>query len=88
AEIRGGKGLLGRLVYDEELGEDVSTAVSDFQTIVADIKDGKGTLGKLVTDDELHNNLSDMLKSFRRSSEEVRENAPILTFSGFLFNTF
>jgi len=87
-QVKEGKGLLGRLLHDEELGEDTASTLRDVRDIVADAKAGRGTLGKLLSDDGLYNDARDALRSIQRSSEEARENAPILTFAGFLFKTF
>ncbi|MEO2160992.1 MAG: MlaD family protein, partial [bacterium] len=60
-EVRGGKGILSRLLYDENLGEDLSRTVNSLNetfinltAISADLRDGKGTLGRLLKDDELY----------------------------------
>jgi phospholipid/cholesterol/gamma-HCH transport system substrate-binding protein len=89
------KGLLHRLMHDGKMADDLAAAVADarltledLRGITADIRAGKGTLGKLVTDDSLHADLKYTLATLQRSFEEARENAPILTFAGFLFRTF
>jgi phospholipid/cholesterol/gamma-HCH transport system substrate-binding protein len=88
-------GTVYRLMHDGKLADDLSAAASsaklsfdDLHGVVADIKAGKGTLGKLATDPALYDDLRETLGVLKRSFEEARENAPILTFAGFLFRTF
>jgi phospholipid/cholesterol/gamma-HCH transport system substrate-binding protein len=88
ADLKDGKGLLGRLVSDEALAKDTTDTLADMRSVVADLRAGKGTLGKLLTDDSVFNDLQGALKSLRMATEETRENAPILTFAGFLFRTY
>ncbi len=89
------KGTLWRVVHDPKLADDLASTVSnakstfeDIKGLVGDVRAGKGTLGKLVTDDSLYDDLRSTLNSLKRTFEEGRENAPILTFAGFLFRAF
>ncbi len=89
------EGLLSRLVNDKKLGDefeglvsDARLSIKDLNVIIADIRAGKGTVGRLLTDEALYNDIKDTVRSVQRSFEEARENAPILTFAGFLFKTF
>jgi phospholipid/cholesterol/gamma-HCH transport system substrate-binding protein len=89
------EGLLPRLVRDKKMAEDFEATLADARLslkdlggVVADIRAGRGTVGKLVTDEALYNDIKDAVRSIQRSFEEARENAPILTFAGFLFKTF
>jgi phospholipid/cholesterol/gamma-HCH transport system substrate-binding protein len=66
--VRTGNGLAGRLIYDEELANDVAAAATDMRTATADLKvavaeargaiesirAGEGTLGRLLADRELY----------------------------------
>jgi ABC-type transporter Mla subunit MlaD len=89
------KGALHLLVHDEKFAEDLSStigsakgAVEDLRSVLGDVRSGKGTLGKLVNDPALYDDLKGAINSIQRSFEESRENAPILTFAGFLFRAF
>lgn len=83
-----GKGVLGKLIYDEALAARLDTISDDVAQITGKIRRGEGTLGKLVNDEQLYADLKSTLKSLRAGSDDVRENAPILTFAGFLFSGF
>jgi phospholipid/cholesterol/gamma-HCH transport system substrate-binding protein len=89
------KGTLHLLVHDEKFAGDLTSTVSnaklsfeDLRGLIADVRGGKGTLGKLLTDDTLYDDLKSTLNTLKRTFEEGRENAPILTFAGFLFRAF
>ena len=67
---------------------DARNSLRNLNGLLEDINHGKGTVGKLMTDEALYADLKDAVRSIQRSFEEARENAPILTFAGFLFKTF
>ncbi len=88
-------GTVYRLMHDGRLADDLSAAAAsaklsfdELHLVVADVRAGKGTLGKLASDPALYDDLRETLATLKRSFEEARENAPILTFAGFLFRTF
>ncbi len=88
ADAKSGEGLLARLVYDDELGQRVDLISRDVKQITGKLRRGEGTLGRLIQDEELYTDLRDALRSLKGGSAAVRENAPILTFTGFLLNGF
>ncbi|MHC4605876.1 MAG: MlaD family protein [Planctomycetota bacterium] len=60
-KARTGKGILPRLLYDEELGadlekilENVRETSADLRDIVRKVKQGEGTVGKLLQDEDLY----------------------------------
>ncbi|MCY2958718.1 MAG: MlaD family protein [Planctomycetota bacterium] len=64
-DLKEGKGVLGRLVSDQALADQVELAVrtatktlEDVQSITADARAGKGTVGRLLSDDALFTDLS------------------------------
>ncbi|WP_022671296.1 MlaD family protein [Hippea alviniae] len=65
ADLRHGKGTLGKLLVDESLYNNVDNASEHLNSIFAKIDTGKGTLGKLVNNDEAYNNLNETLKSIK-----------------------
>lgn len=87
-DVRTGRGAVGKLLYDEQLGKRLDTITDDVAQITGKIRRGEGTLGKLVQDDTVYSDLKAALKGLRAGSDDVRENAPVLTFAGFLFSGF
>jgi phospholipid/cholesterol/gamma-HCH transport system substrate-binding protein len=88
SDLNQGKGALGKLIHDERLGQRLDTISEDVAAITGKIRRGEGTLGKLIQDESVYNDLKSTLRGLRAGTDDVRENAPILTFAGFLFAGF
>jgi phospholipid/cholesterol/gamma-HCH transport system substrate-binding protein len=54
-QIQGGKGSMGKLLYDETLYNKMDATVSGAQVLVERAQRGEGTIGKLMSDDTLYN---------------------------------
>ena len=54
AFVESGQGSIGKLIYDPNLYDRLSTTVSDFQGVVDDIRSGKGSIGQLIASDEAY----------------------------------
>ncbi|WP_025209202.1 MlaD family protein [Hippea sp. KM1] len=65
ANLRQGKGSLGKLLVDDDLYNNIDNASRYIESITKKIDSGKGTLGKLVNDEDVYNNLNDTLKSIK-----------------------
>jgi phospholipid/cholesterol/gamma-HCH transport system substrate-binding protein len=64
--MRAGKGVVGKLLTDEKMAQDLANAVSSasqtlatVQSISADLKAGKGSVGQLITNAALYDELKD-----------------------------
>ncbi len=88
ADARGGNGLLGKLIYDEKLANRVDRISVDIKEITGKLRRGEGTLGRLIQDEEVYADLREALRGLNQGTTTARENAPILTFAGFLFGSF
>lgn len=92
ADVRAGKGLVGRLIYDEVLATDVTSGLQsaaatfeNAEVISESIREGKGVLGRLVTDEdlagklqEIGDNLAVITEDLRNFSADVREGKGVL----------
>jgi phospholipid/cholesterol/gamma-HCH transport system substrate-binding protein len=87
-DARTGKGVLGKLIYDEALAKRIDTITDDVAAVTGKLRRGEGTLGKLINDEAVYNDLRDTLKKLGGGVDDLRENAPVLTFAGFLFAGF
>lgn len=87
-DARTGKGALGKLIYDEQFAKRLDTISDDIAAVTGKVRRGEGTLGKLINDESVYRDLKDALKRLGGGAEDVRENAPVLTFAGFLFSGF
>ena len=88
SDARTGKGVLGKLIYDETLAKRLDTITEDVAAVTGKLRRGEGTLGKLINDETVYNDLKSTLKKLGGGADDVRENAPVLTFAGFLFSGF
>jgi len=53
ADLKSGRGTLGKLLTDESMYD-------NFNQVVLGLKEGRGTLGKLLTDESIYNNLDEL----------------------------
>lgn len=84
-----GKGTLGKLLSEEDtLYEDLSASASAIKDISQSITKGEGTLGKLAKDDELYQEAMLLLREIRAAVDDIRETAPITTFTSVFFGAF
>lgn len=79
ADARAGKGLVGMLLNDQRVAQDVADSVSDLRLITTeakgiadDIRQGRGVLGKLINDPELVASLTGAMDSLQVIIEDVR----------------
>ena len=54
-QIQGGKGSMGKLLYDETLYRKMDATVSGAKSLVERAQRGEGTIGKLMSDETLYN---------------------------------
>jgi len=86
AKIENGEGALGKLVSgDDALYEDISATAASLKNITEKIEKGEGTLGKLVSDEDMYAELEKMMKEIRAGIEDMRETAPVVTFTSVFF---
>ena len=64
-QIESGRGLVGRLVLDDEYGrtttERVDAILADLSEILRKIEEGEGTLGKLLNEPELYDEATNVV---------------------------
>lgn len=84
ADLKDGKGLAGRLIYDKKLGEDASELLDNLKGVSARLEKGQGTLGKLVADQELYNELNGLIKDVRQIVDNYRDTTPVSTFGSLI----
>ena len=54
AFVESGQGSIGKLIYDPNLYDRLSSTVNDFKSIVDEVKNGKGSIGELIASDEAY----------------------------------
>lgn len=73
ADVRAGKGTLGKLFTDPALFDRADLAVRQFQSLTAKAAAGEGTLGKLMVSEELYNQLRGTATTIDEVAQEVRQ---------------
>jgi phospholipid/cholesterol/gamma-HCH transport system substrate-binding protein len=54
AFVESGQGSIGKLIYDANLYDRLSSTVNDFKAIVDEVKSGQGSIGQLIASDEAY----------------------------------
>jgi len=87
--INNGRGTVGELLNNRELGRKITTIADDLETITGAIAQGKGSLGKMITDDTLYTRASsaiDRLDKITTALEEGKGSAGKLLKDDTLYN--
>ncbi len=81
ADMRDGRGVLSRMLYDEALAENLSNAVTSVSTtfdnaqaLTDQLRQGEGTIGKLMYDTELY----EQIKNIAANTDQFMESARVL----------
>ena len=78
---------LGRLLsQDSKLVENLEVTAENLRNVSTKLERGEGTLGKLVNDDAVANEIEATLRDVRQVIDNLRDTAPITTFSSLFFN--
>lgn len=72
AQIQGGKGTVGKLIYDQQLYNKLDSTVSSAQTMVDRVQSGQGTIGKLMVDETLYNKTAATLDRLNQVIDDVQ----------------
>lgn len=81
-----GEGLLGKLLSDDEsVYEDLRETMASLREVSELLRSGEGTLGKLLTDDSMHKEVDLLLREVRAAVDDMRETAPITSFTSIFF---
>jgi phospholipid/cholesterol/gamma-HCH transport system substrate-binding protein len=77
----------GRLLAEEStLIADLESSAENIRLITEKLEKGDGTLGKLVNDDQVAVELESAIKDVRQIIDNMRDTAPITTFSSLFFS--
>ena len=71
-QVSGGKGTLGKLIYDERVYDDLQSTLSNIKDVSERLANGEGTLGRLLSKDEaLYQDLSASVANIRTISDKI-----------------
>lgn len=77
ADVKGGKGALGVLLYDEPTATSLKVSVNNLREVSDKLNSGQGTLGKLISDDSLYLSVQSTMKKADRMIDGLGDQGPI-----------
>ena len=87
AKLNDPKSGLGRLLTaDSPLVGDLEATAANLRAVTAKLEKGEGTLGKLVNDDTISNEVEATIRDVRQVIDNMRDTAPITTFTSLFFS--
>ncbi len=87
--IAAGEGMIGRLLSeDDTLYEDLAASAAALRRITVMLAEGEGTLGRMLTDDDLYEDAKMLIQEIRGTIDDIRETAPLTTFTSVFFGAF
>lgn len=88
-KIDAGEGMLGRLIADNgdsSLMADLEASAKSLRVVLERLENGEGTLGHLSKDDTIAVEVEGAIKDVRQIIDNMRDTAPITTFSSLFFS--
>jgi len=73
AGLKGGKGLLGRLLTEEALADNVESAVANIEKVSGELANGQGVFAKLVSDRELAQKVDSVITNIEELTAGVKQ---------------
>jgi len=71
--VENGEGTFGKLLYDEEVYNNLASASAGFSEMVAGLERGEGTIGKLLKDDAVYEDASVLMANLRMLSDRLEQ---------------
>jgi phospholipid/cholesterol/gamma-HCH transport system substrate-binding protein len=81
ADLRAGKGTLGKLTTDTALYDSMASTMTNLNQIMTKINKGEGTVGKVINDDSLLNNAKLTLQKIDKATETLEDQGPLAILS-------
>lgn len=75
--VEKGEGTVGRLLKDDTLAKELTTASTNLKEILQKINGGQGTVGKLVNDDSFLKNVKMTLQKVDKATEGLEDTGPM-----------
>lgn len=88
-KLNSDESMVGQLLAkDSALMEDLNVTVANLRDITTNVAEGKGTLGKLVYDDAIAVEAEAVIKDVRHIIDNLRDTAPVTSFTSIFFGGF
>lgn len=78
--VNSGQGTIGRLIKEDLLYTETTTAMTNLKEILQKINQGQGSAGKLVNDEALFNNAKLTLQKLEKATEGLEDQGPLSIF--------
>jgi len=72
AQMQSGKGLIGKLLYDQTLYNHLNKTADTLDQMVTRLDEGKGSLGRLIADETLYNSLSATVDHLNKMLDDMQ----------------
>lgn len=76
-DVRAGGGLLGTLIYDDGIGEQVRTVTSNLASFSEKLNHTESTVSRLLTEDDLYIDVRSVVRKANRTLDSLSDSAPI-----------
>jgi phospholipid/cholesterol/gamma-HCH transport system substrate-binding protein len=76
-QVNQGQGTIGKLIKDESLYRETTTAMTNLREILQKINQGQGSVGKLVNDESFLNNAKLTLQKVEKATEGLEDQGPL-----------
>lgn len=77
ADMRAGKGSLGKIMNDDALYVAATASMTNLREILEKINQGQGSVGKLVNDESLFRNIKMTLQKVEKATEGLEDTGPL-----------
>lgn len=75
--INEGQGSIGKLLHDEKLYTETTSAMTNLKEILEKVNKGQGSVGKLVNDETFFNNAKMTLQKVEKATEGLEDQGPL-----------
>lgn len=88
ADVRQGKGSIGKMMTDDALYTNLVAATANMRQIMEKINQGQGSVGKLVNDESLFRNVKMTLQKLEKATEGLEDTGPLSVLGTAVSNLF
>jgi phospholipid/cholesterol/gamma-HCH transport system substrate-binding protein len=86
--VNSGQGTLGKLVTDNALYNQTTSAMTNLNEILLKVNKGNGTVGKLVNDQEFYKNAKLSLQKLDKAADSLEDTGPLTVLGEVMGNLF
>jgi phospholipid/cholesterol/gamma-HCH transport system substrate-binding protein len=72
ADVKEGKGTVGRLFTDEALYNNLNATIRETEDVMRQVRSGNGSAGRFINDPALYNNANEIALQMRKIAEDLR----------------